>query len=38
MATETPPAPKSLHFFISFVAFGFLNNLWIFLSSGALPF
>ena len=38
IATETPPAPKSLHFLISFVAFGFLNNLCIFLSSGALPF
>ena len=38
MATETPPAPKSLHFFISFVTSGFLNNFWIFLSSGAFPF
>ena len=38
IATETPPAPKSLHLFISLVASSFLNNLCIFLSSGALPF
>ena len=38
MATETPPAPKSLHFLINLAAFGFLNSLWIFLSSGAFPF
>ena len=38
IATETPPAPKSLHFLMSLVADEFLNNLWIFLSSGALPF
>ena len=38
MATETPPAPKSLHFLINFAASGFLKSLWIFLSSGALPF
>ena len=38
MATETPPAPKSLQRLMSFVASGFLNNLWSFLSSGALPF
>ncbi len=38
MATETPPAPKSLHFFISILASFFLNNLWMFLSIGAFPF
>ena len=38
IATETPPAPKSLHLFISVVTSGFLNNLCIFLSSGAFPF
>ena len=38
MATETPPAPKSLHFFISFATSLLLNNLWSFLSSGAFPF
>ncbi len=27
MATETPPAPKSLHFLISLLARGSLNNL-----------
>ena len=27
IATETPPAPKSLHFFISFETFGFLKSL-----------
>ena len=27
MATETPPAPKSLHFFINFVTSLFLNSL-----------
>ena len=27
IATETPPAPKSLHFFISFVTSLFLNSL-----------
>ena len=38
IATDTPPAPKSLHFLTSLVTSGFLNNLWIFLSSGAFPF
>ena len=38
IATETPPAPKSLHLFIIFAISAFLNNLWIFLSVGALPF
>ena len=33
-----PPAPKSLHFLMSLVTSGRLNNLWIFLSVGALPF
>ena len=37
-ATETPPAPKSLHLFINFASSSFLNNLCIFLSSGAFPF
>lgn len=36
MATETPPAPKSLHLFISFEASGFLKSLWSFLSSGSV--
>ena len=38
MATDTPPAPKSLHLMMSFVTSGFLNSLWSFLSVGALPF
>ena len=38
MATDTPPAPKSLHLLINLLASGFLNSLWSFLSSGALPF
>ena len=38
MATETPPAPKSLHFFIREAAFLFLKRRCSFLSSGALPF
>ena len=38
IATDTPPAPKSLHFFISFVTSGLLKSLCIFLSVGALPF
>ena len=37
-ATDTPPAPKSLHLLISLVTSSFLNSLWIFLSSGAFPF
>ena len=38
MATDTPPAPKSLHLFIICAASGFLKSLWSFLSSGAFPF
>ena len=38
MATETPPAPKSLHRLISVVTSFFLNNLCSFLSTGGLPF
>ena len=38
MATATPPAPKSLHFFIIELAAGFLNNLCNFLSVGGFPF
>ena len=38
IATHTPPAPKSLHFFIILVTSGFLKRRWIFLSSGAFPF
>ena len=38
IATDTPPAPKSLQRLINFVTSGSLNNLWIFLSSGAFPF
>ena len=38
IATETPPAPKSLHFLISLETSGRRNILWIFLSVGALPF
>ena len=38
IATDTPPAPKSLHFFINLVTSLFLNNLCIFLSVIAFPF
>ncbi len=38
MATETPPAPKSLQRLISFVASGLRNSLCSLRSSGALPF
>ena len=38
IATETPPAPKSLHLFIILATLGFLNNLCIFLSVGGFPF
>ena len=38
IATETPPAPKSLHLFIICATSLFLKNLWIFLSLGASPF
>ena len=38
IATETPPAPKSLQRFIIRQAAGFLKSLCSFLSSGALPF
>ena len=38
MATDTPPAPKSLDFLINLVTSGFLKSLCIFLSSTAFPF
>ncbi len=38
IATETPPAPKSLHFLIILLTFSFLNSLTIFLSNGGFPF
>ena len=38
IATDTPPAPKSLHFLIRRLTSSRLNNLWIFLSVGGLPF
>ena len=38
IATETPPAPKSLDFFIKVVTSGLRKSLWIFLSSTAFPF
>ena len=38
MATDTPPAPKSLQRLIILLTSGFLNNLCNFLSVGALPF
>ena len=38
IATETPPAPKSLQRFIILVTSGFLKSLCSFLSSGGLPF
>ena len=38
IATDTPPAPKSLHLLIIVATSLFLNNLWIFLSVGGLPF
>ena len=38
IATETPPAPKSLHFLISRLTSSLRNSLWIFLSVGGLPF
>ena len=38
IATETPPAPKSLQRLIMRLACGLRNNLCSFLSSGALPF
>ena len=38
IATLTPPAPKSLQRLIKRVTSLLRNNLWIFLSSGALPF
>ncbi len=37
-ATDTPPAPKSLHRLMSRVTFPSRNSRWIFRSSGALPF
>ncbi len=38
IATDTPPAPKSLHFLISLETSALRNNLWILRSVGALPF
>ena len=38
MATDTPPAPKSLHRLMRAVAAGSRNSRWSFRSSGALPF
>ena len=38
IATDTPPAPKSLHLFIIWATSLFLKSLWIFLSVGAFPF
>ena len=38
MATDTPPAPKSLQRLMSRVTAGSRNRRWIFRSSGALPF
>ena len=38
IATDTPPAPKSLHFLTNLVTSGLLNNLCILRSVGALPF
>ena len=38
IATETPPAPKSLHFLIILLTFSFLKSLTIFLSKGGFPF
>jgi len=37
-ATQTPPAPKSLHLTTFSETALFLNNLWIFLSSTGFPF
>ena len=38
IATDTPPAPKSLQRFMRRDASAFLKSLWSFLSSGAFPF
>ncbi len=38
IATQTPPAPKSLHFFIILETSDFLKSLWIALSIKAFPF
>ena len=38
IATETPPAPKSLHFLINVLTSGLRNNLCMFPSIGGLPF
>ena len=38
IATDTPPAPKSLHFLMILLTSSLLNNLCIFLSVGGLPF
>ena len=38
IATDTPPAPKSLHFLMMWATSSRRNNLWILRSVGALPF
>ena len=38
IATDTPPAPKSLHFLIIELTSGRRNSLWIFRSVGGFPF
>ena len=38
MATETPPAPKSLHFLMILLTSPRRNSLWILRSVGAFPF
>ena len=38
IATETPPAPKSLHFLINLLTSSLRNSLWILRSVGGLPF
>ena len=38
MATQTPPAPKSLHFLIKRVTSPLRNKRWILRSVGAFPF
>ena len=38
IATETPPAPKSLHLLMRVATSFLLNILWIFLSTGGFPF
>ena len=38
IATETPPAPKSLHFLISLLTSSLRNKRWILRSVGGFPF